>query len=389
MAVWRRVRDWGALDARLVLIGEAAGEQEVQRGKPFVGNAGYELAKWWTKCGLRRSMFRIMNVVPYRPSKKSNNFKLFSKTEVAMWADNLHERIDALIDPWIICPAGQYALRACLRQDLFHQNSAKIDDWRGSMIEYVSNSGRRIKMIPMIHPSRTFYEKALVRLCEEDWLKISIEMHTRVIRTRKRTVYLDDVPQYRRYLHEARHKHTVMSIDIETRPSAREIVCVGFSYDPDHALVLSWNPPNIPRIKALCESACRKVLQNGYSYDAFWLDPPDFVKGAPHIKINNYYYDDLAMDHAVDPILPHDLATQGSRYTLQPFWKRDRGKESDSTPMYKLDTSTPSKLHAVMRYCGIDNCIQRELVDIHLSRLRGEEVNWATLFRNIRERKAA
>ena len=45
----------GPLHARLMLIGEAPGEQEAQEGRPFVGRAGKNLDRFLALAGLREA----------------------------------------------------------------------------------------------------------------------------------------------------------------------------------------------------------------------------------------------------------------------------------------------------------------------------------------------
>lgn len=357
----KRVPASGRTSARLVIVGESPGRDEVVRGKPFVGYSGSRLISWLNEVGLQRRDFYIDNLYQYRPP--NNKLKDAKRSEVNMWASYLPTRIDRLDDPWIIIPTGMYPLRALMRRDLWHKDSPKIDDWRGSMIPYTTKDGRVIKMIPTIHPARTFRDPKLIKLCREDWARIAEESKTREIKFPSRKVYINDTQIYREYKEAASNPNTIMSIDIETNPSKRKIICVGFSFDPRHALVFTWGR-HFQFIKRLCESPCRKALQNGYGYDVFWLDPPDYIQTDRRIKIRNYVFDDMAMDHSIDPILDHDLATQASRFTRWPFWKRmHKDQDTEVTKSYFKDS------RSLLTYCGYDNIGQRALVDVHLRRM--------------------
>ena len=59
----------GPQNPRLMLIGEAPGEQESLQGRPFVGKAGKNLDHFLELAGLERSEIYITNVVKYRPTK--------------------------------------------------------------------------------------------------------------------------------------------------------------------------------------------------------------------------------------------------------------------------------------------------------------------------------
>jgi len=53
----------GPPQARLVLLGQGPGRDEVATGKPFVGTAGRRLDIWLTKAGIPRQMCWIDNMV--------------------------------------------------------------------------------------------------------------------------------------------------------------------------------------------------------------------------------------------------------------------------------------------------------------------------------------
>src|SRR5215213_11269500 len=61
----------GSLGSRLAIVGEAPGEQEVEEGRPFVGNAGKLLDKLLEEAGIDRSKVYVTNTVKVRPTKES------------------------------------------------------------------------------------------------------------------------------------------------------------------------------------------------------------------------------------------------------------------------------------------------------------------------------
>jgi uracil-DNA glycosylase family 4 len=61
----------GSLNSRLAIVGEAPGKQEVEEGRPFVGNAGKLLDKLLVEAGIDRSKVYVTNVVKVRPTKVS------------------------------------------------------------------------------------------------------------------------------------------------------------------------------------------------------------------------------------------------------------------------------------------------------------------------------
>lgn len=61
----------GSLNSRLAIVGEAPGKQEVEEGRPFVGNAGKLLDKLLVEAGIDRSKVYVTNVVKVRPTRVS------------------------------------------------------------------------------------------------------------------------------------------------------------------------------------------------------------------------------------------------------------------------------------------------------------------------------
>src|ERR671937_3049991 len=66
----------GSPSARVMLIGEAPGREEDQRGQPFVGAAGRFLDEVLAGSGVDRSALFITNIVKCRPDKNRTPKKL-------------------------------------------------------------------------------------------------------------------------------------------------------------------------------------------------------------------------------------------------------------------------------------------------------------------------
>ena len=57
--------------ARVMMIGEAPGEQETLQGRPFVGRAGKNLDEFLEIAGMDRGQLYVTNTVKFRPTKLS------------------------------------------------------------------------------------------------------------------------------------------------------------------------------------------------------------------------------------------------------------------------------------------------------------------------------
>lgn len=123
--------------AEIMLVGEAPGAEEDQKGEPFVGAAGQLLDKILKAINLDRSIVYIANVVKCRPPLN----KTPTEEEYSPCFPYLVKQIE-LIKPKFMLLLGAVALQA-----LFGKNY-KITQWRGKIIDY-----KGIKVIPTYHPA--------------------------------------------------------------------------------------------------------------------------------------------------------------------------------------------------------------------------------------------
>ena len=69
----------GPLHPKLMLIGEAPGEQETLMGRPFVGKAGKNLDRFLELAGMRREEIYISNAVKIRPTKTGKTGRISNR----------------------------------------------------------------------------------------------------------------------------------------------------------------------------------------------------------------------------------------------------------------------------------------------------------------------
>lgn len=129
----------GVPNSKLMLVGEAPGFCEDQKGLPFVGKAGQLLDKIFASVGLsRKKDIYICNTIKCRPP--DNRDPLEEEKEACK------EYLDAQIEilkPKIILICGNVALKTML-----NKNSG-ITKIRGQWFDGPNNS----KMMPIFHPS--------------------------------------------------------------------------------------------------------------------------------------------------------------------------------------------------------------------------------------------
>jgi DNA polymerase len=142
----------GAADARLMFVGEAPGANEDASGRPFVGAAGQYLNGLLKQAGIERRAVFITNTVKCRPPQNRDP----QPEEVAACRDYLDAQI-AIVEPSIICPLGNSALKRLLAPAL------QITSSRGRLFR---KSG--ILYFPLLHPAAALRRSEWQPLLEQD-----------------------------------------------------------------------------------------------------------------------------------------------------------------------------------------------------------------------------
>jgi DNA polymerase len=121
----------GSPTARLIIFGEAPGEEEDKTGRPFQGRAGKMLSKLLDEAGIRREDVWISNTVKCRPTKQEGRFVSNRAPRVdeiracAIWRTGEME----ILHPEIICCLGATAAKTILGREV------KMTKERGQWLE--------------------------------------------------------------------------------------------------------------------------------------------------------------------------------------------------------------------------------------------------------------
>jgi uracil-DNA glycosylase family 4 len=155
----------GCLDADVVLIGEAPGKKEDEKGLPFVGSAGKVLNEILDKAGISRNEVFITNILKCRPPGNRRP----KKAEIESCEGILISQLE-IIKPRIIAPMGNSSVSYF--QDKYDLEVGSIGDVHGKVYE-VNTSWGEVKLIPLYHPAAAIYRKNLLEELEEDMMKLS------------------------------------------------------------------------------------------------------------------------------------------------------------------------------------------------------------------------
>lgn len=127
----------GSSNAKLMLIGEAPGEEEDIQGKPFVGKAGQLLDKILQAIEFERNDVYIANILKCRP----NNNRDPMPEEITLCLPYLIQQIK-LIRPAIILALGRIAAQTLLN------NTASLNQLRGK-----NHVFQKIPLLVTYHPA--------------------------------------------------------------------------------------------------------------------------------------------------------------------------------------------------------------------------------------------
>ena len=150
---------------RLMLIGEAPGETEVIKRRPFVGKAGKNLDEFLRLAGLERAEIFVSNVVKIRPSEVGPTGRVRNRApnreELLLFTPWLLREITA-VRPQALVTLGNVPLKALTGA------SASVGVSHGQWLD----SAAGIRLFCLYHPASIIYRRSLAPVYEEDVLKL-------------------------------------------------------------------------------------------------------------------------------------------------------------------------------------------------------------------------
>lgn len=126
-----------------VLIGEAPGQHEHERGRPWVGQAGQFLDHLLSSAGILRQSVYLTNVVKCRPVKLQPKMV----QDCRHW---LHLEMSTVRPSFIVC-AGATAVREILGPDV------SVERCHGRPTTIVKDWGQ-VLVLPMYHPAAGLHD---------------------------------------------------------------------------------------------------------------------------------------------------------------------------------------------------------------------------------------
>lgn len=347
--------------SKLLILGEAPGEQEAMFKHPFVGSAGQELYRMLAEAGLvpeqqnfssltmiqfwKESGHALTNVFSTRPPNNKVEFFFGPKSqgltsipplapgkyllpEFAPELKRLEAEVSAL-GPDLILALGNTALWAAT------QTSPKISKARG----FIHDSIWGPKVLPTYHPSAVLRQWTNRPIVIADLCKAREALRTGG-QARSRFILIEPtLAEIETFFHEHLVSAPCISYDIENPKGL--IDCVGFANTEGFALCIPFIDERKPGcnywqtqeeelaawawVKKILQLPQPKVTQYGlYDIQHLWRQMG--------ICPRNSIEDTLVLHHALQPEMDKSLGFQGSLYSDIPEWKSMRkSKGSDQS----------------------------------------------------------
>jgi len=320
------VKTEGPEDAKIMLVGEAPGEEEDRTGRPFRPNApaGRTLNKLLSKANLSRQELSIANVARERPPGNKVAFffedykRRIPKEILSSWLHLLKCEIEER-QPNIIVALGATALWALT-------GKLGIEVHRGYITESTLVPG--IKVMPTFHPQRCNYNykdrwatimdlrKAVKNSASPGMPKDNRSLQTNMSRL-----------EYVEWLKHLYYKQEgdPLAVDIETANPGCHIDIMGIADSAMHGVAFTILANRKPKYSLEKEAEVwywiakvfsnhPLIMQNG-SFDmcVLWL--------RNHVLCKDIVFDTMIAAHVCWPECPRSLAFLGSICLNVPEWK--------------------------------------------------------------------
>lgn len=293
----------GPIPAKLMIIGEAPGEEEDSKGVPFVGPSGKLLDECLKKVGIDRKEVFITNVVKRKPITTGGAVRTPSVKELEVWIPLLKEEINS-VNPEVILMLGNIALKA------IHRESRPITQARGIVGDF-----NGVKTLSTFHPAAALRRDGLRPVLVSDLVLIKeiMDGKERLVSnfTHRVITNVRDAKRLVEYLLKAGS----LAFDIETNSLNwvdGKILCVVFSPNGGEAYVIPllgrdcqpiWKDTEESIVKdcinSVLSSDIPKIAQNA-SFDIKFLTHNGF-------QVNNLQHDTLIEHHLINENFPHNL----------------------------------------------------------------------------------
>jgi DNA polymerase I-like protein with 3'-5' exonuclease and polymerase domains/uracil-DNA glycosylase len=346
-----------------LFVGEAAGEEEIKLGKPFVGGAGTWLNSMLRAARISRESLNIINTIGCRPpdniyptdqkwpqavenhfkkevselekkiakleKKEPNSIALVKlRRELEVKRINVSTKVSTLQD-------GYAGVAYCFKQHLSPALQAKswsrvvaLGDqalraltgrkgillWRGSPLPLITNTTPTPKVVPTLHPAYLLRNAGLFSVAVGDLRK-------------RPTTPVEHYTLYPSLETVKAFTSKEFAFDFEWDYN-EDITLCGLSDKFNSAIVIPWDGAYIPELRRIFENASVLIGHN-----IIGADTKHFEKLGWDIS-RAKLIDTMLIQHLVQPDMRHNLAFVASVFSNKVFWKGSGEEEEDADGNY-------------------------------------------------------
>lgn len=320
------VPGYGASDAKLAVVGEAPGQDEVRLGRPFVGQSGQIVRDLLKEAGEDPERVYFTNVCKIHPP--GNDLKALHTIgyKVEDFLNQLWSELD-LLKPNCILAVGGTALK-------YLTGYEGILHYRGSILQ--AKNG--IKTVPTIHPASLLHKESEGMANWKDLVFISWDFNRAVSQAknnlysppRRRLEVCRSVRQLDQFFYDYRGSEFA-ALDIETFKTFP--ICLGIAFNRYHSLSIPLfefadKPSRFiiwGMLARFLKSKVKKIGQN-FKFDQTLMQTCNDFQTNFGFEISNVYFDTMLAFRTLYPELPARLEFIASVLTEEIYWK-DEGRE--------------------------------------------------------------
>lgn len=353
----------GPRGAKLMILGESPGHEELKNGIPFCGPSGKELDRLLQDSGISRNDCWVSNVCKYFVPFNEKGDKIPFQVRASRASIDLVKELEDLqteineIKPNCILALGGTALWAIT-------GKTKISNFRGSILH-----GRGIKTVGTYHPAHLLHQSIGSEIkgywnrqvMVFDFKRAKAQSAFPELRLPQRNLEICR-SSYQLYEFLSQYKSKIPSVDIEAGGHCLPI-CIGIAFNPNHGMCIPlWNKDGISSIP---DSDLTQI----------WLLLADFLAKVEGVIGQNFNYDRdkllrlgftvkrilsdcMYKSFAINPELPKGLAFNTSIYTEEPYYKDEGmyegslndlfiGCSRDACVTYEINTNMDSDLDEI------------------------------------------
>lgn len=222
------VPGYGPEKAELVVVGEAPGTTEVEKRRPFVGEAGKLLNKALQVVGVDREKVYITNTVLCRPWPH----RAPKPAEVKACRPRLIEEIRSR-HPRVVLALGSVAMRTLLPGKVSIEQEHGAAYWSDELC---------CSVVPAIHPAAILRNPGRYRFADlVRAVKVAVDAsstHTEKADGNFTAILCDSYNDLSLVSYEPTRLHDAMYLDVEVASDGR-LLAVGFAYRPEQVYILT------------------------------------------------------------------------------------------------------------------------------------------------------